>query len=185
MGTMTSLKDATWDAHLRMEKRLAIKDRFSTLASYSGHIAQLLAFYEPAESAWAGFLEPVLDDYPTRRKAPLLAADLRAVGGIAIANAILPMVADSASALGAFYVLEGATLGGQHLLPVVERTLGLSAAHGASYLASYGSRVGQMWQAFGNAVETHCQTPETAGRAIAAAGSTFLAMEAWLCGVQI
>ena len=182
MGTMTFLKEATWDAHVQLEKRLAIKGRFSALSTYGEHISLLLAFYEPAEAEWAGFLETVLDDFPTRRKAQLLAHDLLVVGGAAVAKAIVPIVNDSASALGAFYVLEGATLGGQHLLPIVERTLGLSSAHGASYLASYGSQVGQMWRAFGTTVETHCQTPDTAGRAVTAARATFLAMEEWLCG---
>jgi len=181
---MTSLKEATWDTHLRLEKRLAVKARFATLAAYRDHIGRLWAFYAAAETEWNDLLAPALNDLPARRKASLLAEDLLALGGAQGSLAPVPAMRDSASALGGFYVLEGATLGGQHLLPLVERGLGLSASHGAAYLASYGPQVAAMWQRFGAAVEAHCQTPEAQGQAAAAAQSTFLAMEAWLCGEQ-
>ncbi len=167
--------------HLRLEKRLAIKDRFSELSCYRDHLALLEAFYAAAEAEWGPWLAPVLSDLSVRYKAPLLARDLAAIGGTPILGATVPAVTDAASALGCFYVIEGATLGGQHLLPLVERRLGLSAQHGASYLASYGVEVGAMWQRFGAAVASHCQTEDATRRAIAGAQATFQAMEDWLC----
>jgi len=181
MSAMENLKAATWPIHLRLEKRLAIKRLFSDLTEYRELIARLEAFHRAAELKWAALLEQALPDFPARRKAPLLARDLNAVGGKPIAVAVVPTVTDAASALGAFYVLEGQTQGGQHLLPLVEARLGLSAACGASFFASYRSEVGAMWQAFAAAVETNCDTPEANRSAIAAAETTFLAMEAWLC----
>ena len=182
MHVMISLKEATWPVHLRLEKRLAVKDRFSDLARYRHHLALLAAFYAIAETAWDASLAPVLADWPARRKAPLLARDLVAVGGTALAGATVPTATDSAFALGCLYVLEGATLGGQHLLPLVQRQLGLSGEHGASYLASYGNEVGAMWRRFGAAVESHCQDADAGARAVAGAVATFLALEEWLCG---
>ncbi len=52
------------------------------------------------------------------------------------------------------------TLGGQHLLPIVHRKLGLSATHRASYLASYGPDVHEMWRRFSAIVDARCATPE-------------------------
>ena len=180
--TMTALKQATWPMHQHLEKSLGIKDRFSDLARYREHLARLLRFHTAAEKAWAMWLTPALSDFAVRRKAALLMHDLRAVGGVPMTGVItLPVVNDTATALGCFYVLEGATLGGQHLLPLVQRRLGLSAGHGASYLASYGPEVGTMWQRFGAAVEAYCTTPEAAARAVAAAQATFTALEDWLC----
>ncbi|NMM26496.1 MAG: biliverdin-producing heme oxygenase [Glaciimonas sp.] len=184
MNVMISLREATWPMHLRLEKRLSIKDRFSELACYRHHLALLESFYTAAEAEWSPWLAAVLSDLPARYKAPLLGRDLAALGGTPILGAIVPTATDSAFALGSFYVLEGATLGGQHLLPLVERRLGLSAQHGASYLASYGSEVAVMWQRFGAAVESHCQTAHATGCAIAGANATFQAMENWLCGAQ-
>jgi heme oxygenase len=177
------LKEMTWDIHLRLEKRLAVKDRFSNVDSYRTHLSQLLAFQAAAEEQWGGLLGQVLDDYPIRLKAPLLMQDLEALGGRSPSSrAEIPRASDPAAALGGFYVLEGATLGGQHLLPIVERKLGLSASHGARYLASYGSEVQPMWRKFRATVEAECATPQARDHAGAMARDTFLALENWLCG---
>jgi heme oxygenase len=182
---MAALRQATWPVHQRLEKRLAVKDRFADLDGYRAHLARLLAFYALAEESWGEWLAPALGDFSARRKAALLRRDLAAVGGLALPDA--PSIApagSTAAALGGFYVLEGATLGGQHLLPLVERRLGLSAANGASYLASYGAQTAAMWQRFGAAVEAHCLDPEATASAVAAAHLTFTTLESWLCGEQ-
>ncbi len=180
---MSFLKEVTWDVHLRLEKRLAAKKRFSDLPSYREHLSKLWAFQAAAEDQWAPLLQTVLDDFPARRKAHLLAGDIDAAGGsLPSAAAPVPIAQDGVAALGGFYVLEGATLGGQHLLPIVERKLGLSASHGASYLASYGPDVERMWQLFGAAVTAQCTTPPLRERAAFSARATFLALEQWLCG---
>ena len=177
------LKDLTWDIHLRLEKRLAVRDRFSDIALYRAHLARLWAFQTAAENEWGELLRTALDDFPERRKAHLLAADIEALGGVLPEiDATVPHVGSSVAALGGFYVLEGATLGGQHLLPVVIRKLGLSAGHGASYLASYGPDVPSMWRKFVTVAETLCATPRSRDEAGAKARETFLALETSLCG---
>jgi heme oxygenase len=180
---MKFLKETTWDQHLQLEKRLAIKDRFSEISAYRDHLTQLWGFHAAAEAQWSGFLLDSLDDYPARLKAPLLARDIETLGGAPPSVlASVPPVADQIAALGGFYVLEGATLGGQHLLPIVQRKLGLSASHGASYLASYGPDVKAMWGRFCAVVDARCVTPEAREHASATARATFLALETWLCG---
>jgi heme oxygenase len=182
-SAMAALKEKSWPVHQRLEKRLAVKDRFADMERYRSHLAQLLAFYAAAEQAWGAWLALALDDFDARRKAALLERDLAAVGGRPLQTVPVLAATDcTAAALGSFYVLEGATLGGQHLLPLAGRRLGLSAAHGASYLASYGAEVDVMWRRFGAAVEAHCQTPQACARAVAAAEATFVNLENWLCG---
>ena len=183
MTVMAQLKEATWPAHRQLEKRLATQERFTDMSRYQDHIAQLLAFYTEAETAWEEWLDPVLIDLPARRKAHLLKDDLHAIGGSFSSTAVvIPRVSDSASALGGFYVLEGATLGGHYLLPLVQRNFGLSAAYGASYFASYGSEARVMWQRFGSVVEKYCQSTTARKRAITTATNTFLALEHCLLG---
>lgn len=176
------LKQATWDIHLRLERRLAVKDRFSDIDLYCRHLGRVWAFQSAAEDQWSAPLGQALDDYAHRCKAGLLAADIAALGGAPPSfQARVPLAPAPIDALGGFYVMEGATLGGQHLLPLVERKLGLTARHGASYLASYGAQVGAMWQKYIMTVEAFCATPETRDQAAAKARETFLSLENWLC----
>ncbi len=181
-SAMENLKAATWPIHLRLEKRLEVKRLFSDLAAYRDLIARLEAFHRVAELEWAALLEQTLCDFPARRKAPLLANDLEVLGGAPLEGVAVPAVTDRASALGGFYVLEGQTQGGRHLLPIVEARLGLSASRGASFFASYGPDVDARWRMFAAVIETHCAASKAKRRAIAAAEFVFLAMEAWLCG---
>ena len=181
MSVMKDLKEATWDIHARTQKKLGVKRLLSDLNCYCDHIARLEAFHNVAEAQWSFLLEGMLSDFPKRRKTDLLANDLETLGGPRINCAAVPTPADTASALGAFYVLEGSTLGGRHLLPIVEEKLGLSGKRGASYLASYGSEVEAMWTQFSLTVETHCAAKEKRYSAIKAARATFLVMEEWLC----
>ena len=52
MTAMKALKDTIWTIHLRLEKRLSVKHRFSDLARYREHIARLEAFQTVAEAEW-------------------------------------------------------------------------------------------------------------------------------------
>ena len=78
--------------HLRLEKRLGVKHRFSDIARYREHIALLEAFHTVAEAAWRPQIEIALSDFEARRKAPLLFADLEAIGGRRIKGAPVPSV---------------------------------------------------------------------------------------------
>jgi len=129
-----------------------------------------------------------LPDYPSRHKLSFLTRDLLALGKdsnsiAALALCVgLPACPNAASAFGCAYVLEGATLGGRTLLPLVESRLGVTAQTGASFLASYGENVTSMWRAFGAALDTWCAGPEQTASAARAAVDTFDALEIWLCG---
>ena len=136
-------------------------------------------------------------DLPARWKAPLLARDLAELArrrghsppdlaALPVCTR-LPAVDDLPGLLGTLYVLEGATLGGQLLLRHVGATLGLDAATGAAFHASYGARVGPMWRAFGRALDRAVAAADgradgggpAAGRVVAAAGGTFDALADW------
>jgi heme oxygenase len=97
-----------------------------------------------------------------RQRSPLLAADLQCfsrgkvrhpapVGG-ALQAVIGQMGRESggyeAVFLGAMYVMEGSTLGGQHIARHVEAALGLLPAQGDAYFRGYGERTGAMWTEF-------------------------------------
>ncbi len=189
MSAIAGLRAATWPSHQRLEKRLDVKARFTNADAYRAHLERMWGFCAAIEAS----LRPEsfggsLPDYETRRKLPLLMHDLLALGARPGDIASLPRcqavpnAVDPAAAFGCVYVLEGATLGGRTLLPLVESSLGVTAARGASFLASYGEHVGAMWREFGVALDAWCGAPERQVRATLAAIGTFDALAGWLCG---
>lgn len=188
-SAIATLRGATWPCHQRLEKRLDVKARFSSLSAYRGHLEKMWGFCAALENHVAPeLLAEALTDYPSRRKLSFLTADLLALGKDLdsiemLAHCVdLPVCLDAASAFGCVYILEGATLGGRTLLPLVESRLGITAQTGASFLASYGESVPSMWRAFGIALDAWCVDRERTDSATRAAVGTFDALETWLCG---
>jgi heme oxygenase len=186
---MEQLRAATSHCHRRLEKRLDVAQCFSALATYRGYLEVMFGFHAPFEQSLSGHpVRRVLTDYDERRKAAMLSVDLVALGVAGDSIAALPhcpripFCQDEAAALGALYVLEGATLGGQILLPLVEKRLQLTRHFGARYLDSYGPNVAGMWQRFRSVVEDWCAEGTRRAIAVAAAVATFESLEAWLCG---
>ena len=189
MSALAGMRTATWPTHQRLEKRLDIKARFTVHSAYRAHLERMWGFCATLERRLdAATFGAALEDYDSRRKLPLITRDLvalgaeaAAVGGLPCCES-LPVCEDTASAFGCAYVLEGATLGGRTLLPLVETRLGLTAQSGAAFLASYGEDVLAKWRTFGAALDAWCEGPERHARAAAAAVATFDALETWLLG---
>ena len=189
-SAIAALRTATWPSHQRMEKRIDVKSRFATLDAYRSHLARLWGICAAIEARLpADVFGAALPDYPARRKLPLLSLDLVDLGLRMDAIRALPRCASlpdlptPAAAFGCVYVFEGASLGGRTLLPLVEARLGLTPAHGARFLASYGAAVNAMWARFGAALDAWCRDEDRRRQAQSAAIATFEALEAWLCAV--
>jgi heme oxygenase len=186
---MAELRSATSASHRRLESRLDVKNRFGDPHAYRSHLERMWGFCESIErrSGPASF-GGALEDYEKRLKVPLLTRDLIALGADSESVLRLPRCefipewSDPAAAFGSAYVLEGATLGGRTLLPLVQSRLGLTAERGAAYLASYGEDLGSMWSEFQRALDAWCNAPERRARAIRAAVGTFTSLDQWLCG---
>lgn len=190
-SAIAELRIATWPFHQRLEKRIDFKARLESIATYRAHIASMWGFYVALErQLTTSEFRQRLPDCDARLKVPLLERDLHALGADASAIAGLPRCEfvprcdEPAAAFGCAYVLEGATLGGRSLLPTVEKRLGLTAEHGAAFLASYGSAVEQRWRTFGDALNRYCDPDRHRARAAQAASATFAALEEWLCGPE-
>ena len=189
MSATAELRAATWASHQRLEKRLDVKTRFMFAEAYRAHLEKMWGFCAAIERRLGRHaFGAALADYEKRRKVPLLMQDLMALGAererlMRLPHCeTVPECADPATAFGCMYVLEGATLGGRTLLPLVESRLGLTAERGAAYLASYGEDVASMWRGFGAALDAWCEAPERRARAVLAAVATFESLDAWLCG---
>ena len=154
------LRQVTQDLHSSVERRFALKSRTWTNASYRMLLARLWGFYAPFESALAGLdwrgSGILLED---RRKLPWLEADLFYLGmtraSIASLNRChdLPRISNVHDGLGALYVLEGSTLGGQVILRTLQSQLDISPLAGGQFFASYGKQIGAMWRGYLGALE--------------------------------
>lgn len=187
-SAMAKLRAATALSHQRLEKRLDIKTRFSDLTAYRSHLEKMWGFCAGLEhSLRPESFDGALPDYDARRKLPLLTQDLLAVGsdparlGALQTCTQLPSVMDAAAAFGCTYVMEGATLGGRVLLPLVEERLGLTPDRGAAFLGSYRENVTGMWRDFSAAVDDWCHSCERQDAAAGAAVMTFDLLSVWLC----
>lgn len=195
LSAMALLREATRSCHQRLERRLDIGTRFSNRSAYQAHLERMWGFCIAVERQLdAVAFDRALADYPVRRKSPWLEADLMALGAsaaevqaLSVCPGLSACVAQTQrealpAAFGLAYVLEGASMGGRVLLPMVERALGLTAMRGARFLASYGEEVVARWESFGAALNRCCDSPADRRLCEAAAVLAFVTLESWLCG---
>jgi heme oxygenase (biliverdin-IX-beta and delta-forming) len=92
---------------------------------------------------------------------------------------ILPDMNDEAILLGAMYVMEGSTLGGQHIARHVERVLSLTQGNGDAYFRGYEERTGSMWKESCEMLRT--KVPEDKSEiAIRSAKAMFAVFGSWM-----
>ncbi|GHF89675.1 heme oxygenase [Deinococcus ficus] len=171
------LKDETSSEHAALEARLPLMHPDLTLQDYVGVLQAFYSVVQPLEARLDALVLPEALEWPERRRAALLEADLRGLDqapvppdpGSAQAWADLT----GAEALGACYVLEGSTLGGQLITRQLGR-LGLSAEDGGAYFAGHGVHTGARWKAFRAALESSVPA-EQADAVLRGARRTFLA----------
>jgi heme oxygenase len=179
---LPALKTATAGHHARVEALMPSLDALATPQGYAAALRALHAFHaawEPAVWRAPELAEAGLDP-DARRKLPLLERDLRALG---IEPSVLrppaPEIPDDAAALGALYVLEGATLGGRVIHRHVAGPLGLTPERGGAYYHGYGAATGARWKELGDIVARHAAAHGEA-RVVRGAVACFAALEAWL-----
>lgn len=178
------LKLATAAAHSNLECVLAKRGYFDGRDEYIQYLQRFLAFQNEAEGVLdTALTAQVVPDWTQRRRAQLARADLEGLGAperqFPRSSGRLPQVTSPEDVLGIVYVLEGSTLGGAYLLKQLA-PLGITAARGGSYLASYGSDRGKMWQRFLFTLEEAHLREARADLIAAAAIATFAAARYYL-----
>jgi heme oxygenase len=181
---MAVLRSFTAGSHERLERRFDLDGRLRSRAAYADLLERMLGFYRPLEERIAPYAASVAGlDWGTRRRAPLLLADLLALGRPAArpdALSPLPAVASADDALGVLYVLEGATLGGTLIARQARLRLGVTATTGGAFFTAYGGATAARWRAFAAVLETATAGVPSAAT-LAAAQACFTGLEAWLC----
>ena len=164
---MVALRRATRAAHDRIELALPIMAADLTRERYVKILAAMHGYY-------VGLPLLVAGSHLAR-----LEQDLRVLGHTAIARCSnLPVLACESALLGARYVVEGATLGGQIIRRHLAKVLHLDATTGAAFFIGYGDETRAMWARFATDVESVADFDLDI--AIASAIATFETLGHWL-----
>ncbi|GAA4048264.1 biliverdin-producing heme oxygenase [Hymenobacter glaciei] len=150
-----------------------------TAAQTAHFLARMYGFVQPYEAALhrhAAALGPEWQ-LEQRYRAPLILEDLARLGypGQPPLCPTLPPLDTRAQLLGAMYVLEGSSLGGQ----VIARHLAAAGIEGRSFFAGRAERTGPLWKQFGQLLEA-AAAAEDADAVVASAILTFQTLAAWL-----
>jgi heme oxygenase len=172
----------TW--HNRVEERLfpaALADR----RSYTALLVALLGLHEPLERGFPDVsgLPDLVPDLQSRRKAGRIRSDLSGLGqpvDVVPGRLTVPLT-DLGTAFGAFYVLEGSTLGGRVLEREVRERLGDVPT---AFLSGYGNETGRRWKQARSALVRHVARAGDPARAadvvVAGATTTFRSFDGLL-----
>jgi heme oxygenase (biliverdin-IX-beta and delta-forming) len=125
-------------------------------------------------------------DFPARRRAHLLRADLRALGSTESSVeeigrcTRLPAILNQDAALGCLYVQEGSRLGGVIISRELERRFGIGERSGASFFSSSGPEVGGLWKEFCSLLRQRVEGEPARHQCLEAAEETFASLEFWI-----
>jgi heme oxygenase len=148
------------------------------------HISRLKRFYgfvKPLEERFVAVLGVDHSLLQGRLKTGLLRDDLRffeEYGPDLPLCEALPKLESPREVVGALYVMEGSTLGGQMISRHVESTLHLSEGRGYSYFASYGPNVAKRWREFLAGISAYSVSTDD-HLVIGAARDTFSSLSRW------
>lgn len=94
-------------------------------------------------------------------------------------RAKLAFITDLPGLLGAMYVMEGSTLGGQIIARHVQIALPLTQGHGAAFFRGHGSQTGSLWKEFCEMLATQVPNDQT-DTVIASAKAMFATFGEWM-----
>lgn len=185
----SQLKAATVASHRRLDAEIDVCGDGLTLERYRWLLVRFYGAFSIVEPRLATL--PGLDaldlDLDLRRawRTVWLSDDLEALGmsrggilGI-ISNPRQSLVTSVPEALGCLYVIEGAGLGGQFIVPCVQRQLGLTATHGCRFFAGHGAATRDRWQRLRARADDYARRTDTHAQIVQSAVDLFETLVNW------
>ena len=169
------LKENTKTAHQELEKLVVQKIKsIQDTDDYLILLGFFYRFFAPIEQEIASQLGTVLPDMMRRRKISWILDDLEYFRGTPLATQFpVHIIDDPFQAIGALYVIEGSTLGGQIICKMIAEKLEVSTERGFKFFSSYGDDTTKMWQDFKLFLDNRNWNSEEEKAVIAAANRTF------------
>lgn len=171
------LKENTKTAHIELEKVLVQKIKsIRTTNDYLEILVYFHRFFTPLEKAISSQLEKALPDVAQRRKSEWIMEDIQYFDPAhppISTYPTTPQIDSHSKAIGALYVIEGSTLGGQVICKMISQKLGISTKKGLSFFSGYGEKTGSMWENFKNFINGRNWSEEEEREIIDTANRTF------------
>lgn len=150
-----------------------------TAADTARFLTGMYGFVQPYEAqlrAHAAEFGPAWE-LERRYRAPLILEDLARLGHATVPPLCptLPPLDTRPQLLGAMYVMEGSTLGGQ----VIARMLAKAGIEARAYFSGYGDQTGPLWKSFCQQLDEATTTADTE-TTLASAIHTFQTLSGWL-----
>lgn len=185
---VNNLRTQTMPCHKALEQNpysVALMAHEANIDNYATYLKKLYGFVKPYEQHVFAKVDGVIADVETRRKTVLLENDLKALGYSEAQINTLPVYsypapATTAQALGAMYVLEGSTLGGNIIYKRLNHLIGVDKETNGKYFTAYGEASGMKWKAFMDAFATYATENNAEQEIINTAIATFTNMDMWL-----
>lgn len=183
---LTKLRQETASAHTQLEDQVNIPGRISDLDKYRDLLEKFYGFYVPLEARTLDYAEwNVLGiDAKSRQKEAWLRHDLIALGlsdeeitSLPVCKQ-LPDCSTFARAMGCTYVLEGSTLGGRHIVAMLEKSAVSDTPR--KFYEGYGLETGAKWKEFCAALAQFGTSSSNSDETAVAATETFECLRVWL-----
>lgn len=178
------LKEETHKAHIGVEKLIIPRlKKLDSNTSYAQLLNVFYGYFHPVEHQIEQHInEDILFDIDERRKSGSLLNDLYSLGAIQLpqTSSDLPKIDCIADALGAMYVLEGSTLGGQFISKMIAEKLGLTSENGISFFSGYGADTSSKWSNFKDVIDNYSGHKTAEDEVIKAANETFTKFKTWI-----
>lgn len=157
--------------------------QMASLKDYTRLLGLFYSYFGALELVIAKHILPEnLQDIHERRKADLISQDLIRLGAPVpdlLLPGFLPAVKNYYEAFGALYVIEGSSLGGNHIAKMIRRKLP-EVSDATLFFSGYGDRTNEMWHRFKNRLD-NIPGDEAAFKSIqSGARDTFLKFAEWI-----
>jgi heme oxygenase (biliverdin-IX-beta and delta-forming) len=186
---MATLRGATRLARDRFDIAVNLDGLLKSRERYRDLLVRLFGFYAPLEAKLFDGLDSFAEagmELNDRRKSSALLLDLVSLGltktqvdAIELCDD-LPDMSSPEQTLGAIYVLEEATIGGQFICQLLNQRLGITTEAGSRFFNGYGNDTGLMWRRYCETLETIIVTPEQRWELVDGALATFSKLQKWV-----
>ena len=187
MRLSVRLRNETRTEHTLVESASGLPNAIDSMEAYKSCLLNFYGIFCPLERYLATFSEweDVNLSMLSRSRTPALRRDLQALNvdprlWIEAPAHSLPSLPHFCCALGALYVLEGSTLGGQIIMSAIHQNFPTTAKIPEGFFAGRAEQTGPLWYQFRTVIDAYGQQfPEEQECVIEGAQGTFNAISAW------
>jgi heme oxygenase (biliverdin-IX-beta and delta-forming) len=154
--TLKRIREHTQELHSRLETVVPVLQPDFTRAQYASLLEDFYGYYSGIQGMLRGYpdMPQPFPDWLDDKRVKWLEADLTFLGyshhdiaRLPVCHEV-PILRTPASLVGAAYVFEGSSLGGQIMSRHLQKTWGLRPGAGATFFSAYGPETRTRWAAF-------------------------------------